>query len=131
MGLRVLLSLILSALRAVAVILRMRVPAQLMVVDDFNVVRVSRAKFKTQPELVVDADAVLALAITSQCLQLISWRRGQIAELARIFQLKELTLGDLSQVRRRDLPAFSGKIKLLGLAVREALDHRYINATRY
>jgi hypothetical protein len=50
----------------------------LVVVRNLHFVRVAVAPNKTNAPLVIDADAVLARAVGTQCFQLISGRRRQI-----------------------------------------------------
>jgi len=44
-----------------------------VIVDDLDVVRVSVSPPKADAPLIVDADAVLALSITAQCLEPSGW----------------------------------------------------------
>jgi hypothetical protein len=48
---------------------------------------------KTEPPLIVDADAVLTGPITFQCLEPVAWRHPQIIQPSRDFKLPELAAG--------------------------------------
>ena len=65
-----------------------------MVIHDFHVVGVTLPPDKTDPPLVVNADAVLALPVTPQALQAVAGRGGKVAELGGAIQLSQLALGD-------------------------------------
>jgi hypothetical protein len=62
----------------------------LMVVYDFDFVDVRLAPDKTDSELVVDADAVLALAIAFERFQTIAWRDSQLVKLNNAMKDAEL-----------------------------------------
>lgn len=61
-----------------------------MVVDDLDVPGFAIAPHETDPPLVVDANAVLSLSISAQCLQTIAGRHAQIRELLRGVEHKKL-----------------------------------------
>jgi len=50
----------------------------LMIICDFNIIRIAIAPFETYPPLVVDSYAVLAFPATFQSLKLITRRNSQI-----------------------------------------------------
>jgi len=50
----------------------------LMVICDFNIMRIVGFPFKAYPPLVIDAYAVLAFPIVSQSFKSITWRYSQI-----------------------------------------------------
>src|SRR5438105_6703734 len=54
----------------------------LVVVHDLDRGRAFRRPNKAHPELVVDPDRVLPLAIARQRLKTVAWRRPQVAEIA-------------------------------------------------
>ena len=58
----------------------------LVVVDDFYVPRISIDPAETDPPLIVDADAVLALAIALQRLECVTGRRAELLERLRSIQ---------------------------------------------
>ena len=64
-----------------------------MVVNDFNGFRASGRPEKAQAELVVDPDAVLRCAITSQGFQPVAWGDPQVVETASNLQLPEFAAG--------------------------------------
>jgi hypothetical protein len=51
-----------------------------VVIDDLDVERVSIRPAKANPPLVVDADAVLAFAASSERFQAVSWGHSQVFE---------------------------------------------------
>jgi hypothetical protein len=53
-----------------------------VVVNDFDLFRASFAPGEADPELVVDTNAVLAMAVTPERLQAVAWRNAQIVETA-------------------------------------------------
>ena len=61
-----------------------------MVVDDFDSIRAGCSPDEAEAELVVDADAVLACAITPQGLQSVAFGNAQVVQTARDLQLPEL-----------------------------------------
>ena len=58
-----------------------------MIVDDLNVDRADRASrpLKTDPPLIVDADAVLALPVTAQGLETVARQCGKVLQTLRRF----------------------------------------------
>jgi hypothetical protein len=54
-----------------------------MVVDEFDLRRAFRRPNEAHPELVVNADRVLPLAIARQRLKAVAGRRPQVAKIAR------------------------------------------------
>jgi len=63
-----------------------------MIIRDFDIVGIAISPHKANSPLIVDANAVLALAIASQRFQAVAWRRNQIAQLSRDVQLAQLSL---------------------------------------
>jgi hypothetical protein len=61
-----------------------------VVVDDFNGFRARIRPNKTETELVVDADAVLAGSITAQQFQTVARRDAEVIEAPSDVQLPEL-----------------------------------------
>lgn len=61
-----------------------------MVVDDFDSIRAGSRPDEADAELVVDADAVLACAITSQGIQPVARGNMQVVQTDRDLQLFEL-----------------------------------------
>jgi hypothetical protein len=66
----------------------------LVVVDDFDIECVSFLKPEAQAPLPVDADAVLACAVTLKKLQPVGGRRSQVLNLGRAMQHLQLSLRD-------------------------------------
>jgi hypothetical protein len=71
---------------------RLGVAIRLVVIDDFDIGRPFFRPSKTNAPLVVDPDRVLPVAVCREHLQSVSWRRPQIAEIARDMQHIELSL---------------------------------------
>lgn len=57
-----------------------------MVIHDFSFMRVAITPHKAQPVLVINSNAVLALAVPGQCLQAISRGNAQIVQVTRRVQ---------------------------------------------
>ena len=92
-----------------------------MVIDDFDIKCMSIRPAKTDPPLVVDADAVLALAVAFQRFQPVSGRRTQVLELARLAQIKEFAARrPLDRAEARDLPVIKQRFRV---GRTEGLDH--------
>src|SRR5262245_13764699 len=68
-----------------------------MVIDDLDVLRATRCPYETHPELVVDADAVLAGAVAFQCFQPIARWHLEVAQVPGPVQH-----GQLSHCHRLD-----------------------------
>jgi len=91
-----------------------------MIVDDFHIMAAPTAPDKRNAPLIVNADRVLALAITAQRLQLVSEKRDlQHSQLARSMQLQQFAQCDALE---RAKPARMPVVKQsLGFCGREAL----------
>jgi len=63
-----------------------------VIVHDFDVVSVTVAPDKTNPVLIIDADAMLTLPVASERFKTISWKNNQVAKLMCRVQLLELSL---------------------------------------
>jgi len=61
-----------------------------MVVENLDSVSVTFAPCKAKPELIVDANAVLALTVTRQDFQMVSWRRPEIFQTFCRIKLRNL-----------------------------------------
>jgi hypothetical protein len=66
-----------------------------MIVDDLNVPGFAIVPHKTDPPLIVNANAALTLAVAVQSLQTIAGRHTQIVELLRRVDRKQLRAGEL------------------------------------
>lgn len=64
-----------------------------MVIDDLHVGHALVGPHEAQPPLVVDADAVLALAVAAQRFQPVAGRAAQEVQSLRRVQLRQLALG--------------------------------------
>jgi hypothetical protein len=53
-----------------------------MVINDFNLVRLAVPPFKTDPVLIIDTNAVLAPAVSSQSLQAVAGRNPECIKRA-------------------------------------------------
>ena len=54
-----------------------------VVIDDLDVMRIAVVPAETDAPLVVDADAVLAIAVSFQCLQAVAGRYAQVVQRGR------------------------------------------------
>jgi hypothetical protein len=64
-----------------------------VVVHDFHFVSITGAPRKAEAPLIVDANAVLALAIAAQFLQPIAWNGGELIKSRRCVQGLQLAEG--------------------------------------
>ena len=94
----------------------------LVVVHDLDLRRAFRRPNKAYPELIVDADRVLSLAIARERLKAVAWRRPQIAEIARGVEVAQFPARHLDQVSRKAFRAFAVEDGFGRLAT-EAPDH--------
>jgi hypothetical protein len=78
-----------------------------VVVHDLDLRRAFRCPNKTHPELVVDPDRVLPLAIARQRLKTVAWRRPQVAENVRGVEVAQFPARHLDQIGRKALPTFA------------------------
>jgi hypothetical protein len=65
-----------------------------VVVNDFDRIRAGFAPDEADPELVVDANAVLAMAVSPKLLQTVAWRDAQIVETGCGIKDGELAVGN-------------------------------------
>jgi len=72
-----------------------------MIVDDLNVPGFAIAPDKTDPPLIVNANAALTLAVAVQSLQTIAGRHTQIVELFRRVDRKQLSTSTPLNLRRQ------------------------------
>jgi hypothetical protein len=90
-----------------------------VVVHDLNVCRSGLGPSKANAPLIVDANAVLAVAVAFQLFQAIAWRGPQELESFRCIELRQLSGGDF---RDRAEPLGAPRFKeSLGLLATEAL----------
>src|SRR5437667_5736794 len=81
--------------------------SSLMVVHDFDLRRAFRRPNEAHPELVVNADRVLPLAIARQRLKAVAGRRPQVAKIARGVEIAQFPACHFDQVGRKPLRAFT------------------------
>jgi hypothetical protein len=93
-----------------------------MIVDDLHVLGASDRPPKTEPPLIVDADAVLTPLVTRQGLKPIPWRRSQEIERRRRLELGQFTRRHLED--RPEAPRLPGFEELAGVVALEAPNHR-------
>ena len=92
-----------------------------MIIRDFHVVGSVRHPDKTDPPLIVDADAMLSGPITFQSLEMITGWRDKILQVRCVVEHREFPLCDLPEAR--EFPdQFSGK-QLFGLLVSKPSNH--------
>jgi hypothetical protein len=99
-----------------------------VIIHDLDVVRISVAPDETDPELVVDANAVLPLPIAPERLQPVSRKNGQVPKLLCGVQQPEFALRNprdpletTSQVSRE---------QRLGVASFERPNHKIVSISR-
>ena len=92
-----------------------------MVVDDFNVFWAGCCPDEAEPELVVDADAVLAMAVSPKRLQAIAWWDLKIVQASGGIKDGELAEGHASEASKTPnrLPLKQGP----GVAAAKRPDH--------
>jgi hypothetical protein len=66
-----------------------------MIVDALDLVSVAGTPSKTDPPLVVNSNAVLALPIAGEFLESVSWRNAKISQRLRVVQHRELPTRDV------------------------------------
>jgi len=92
-----------------------------VVINDFDLLWPGFRPDKAEPELVVDADAVLAMAVPPERLQAIAWWNLQIAEASRGIEDGELAEGRASEASK---PPHRPPLKEgLGVAAAKRPDH--------
>jgi hypothetical protein len=72
-----------------------------MIVDDLDVPSFAIAPHKTDPPLIVNANAALTLAVAAQRLQAIAGRNTQIVKLLRRVNCKKFNAGATLNLRRQ------------------------------
>jgi hypothetical protein len=93
-----------------------------MVVNDFDVIRMSSAPYEADAPLIVDTNAVLPLSIPFQALEAVSWERGQRSDLRSGIE-------DVQFAKRRAFDCFEPACTLpvkeaLGIRAAEGPDHQ-------
>ena len=93
-----------------------------MVVDEFNVERITRAPAETDTPLLIHADAMLSRSVTLELFESVSRRDSEIVEDGRRIQHLEFPKGYALNIRPELSDGVAPK-EALGVAVPEALDH--------
>ena len=96
----------------------------LVVVNDLNILRSCSGPAEADAPLVVDADAVLTVAVALKRLKSIAGRGAQELECRRCLELRELPGSHLND--RPEACRFAGFKELASVAALEALNHRAI-----
>lgn len=92
-----------------------------MVVNDLDVFRAGRRPAKTQAELIVHTDAVLACTVALQALKPVTRRRAQELQGLRRIQLRQFARRDFGDSRKP--LALTGLEQRLRVGAAEAPDH--------
>lgn len=93
-----------------------------MIIDDLDLVCVSSFPAETDPPLIIDPDAVLTDAISSQLLQSVSWRDTEILKGFRRIQQSKFAKRRSLDIRSH-LPNRVPVEEPLRLPIAKALDH--------
>jgi hypothetical protein len=106
-----------------------------MVINNFDIFRTSFGPAEANPDLPVDSNAVLTLAVTMQWLQHISRRYFKIIQLACSLELPNFPQGNSLKIDEASNAASA--CQLLGILTPERYDHsrvmthRVINVKRH
>ena len=95
----------------------------LVVVDNLNVLRAGGRPYEADAVLVVDADAVLALAVTNQGFKTVAGRHSEITDLVGRVEHQKLLERSIAEFRTVLLDSASVE-QLLCVLVGERLDHK-------
>ena len=93
-----------------------------MIVNDLYILSIALFPGKADPQLVINADTVLALTIATKLLKAVTRRRAQIIEGFSSVQHGKLTQHDTTKVGREAPDGLAVK-EPLSVAIGEALDH--------
>jgi len=96
-----------------------------VVVDDFRVGYFAVLPHKTHPPLLIDADAMLTLAVALECLEMVARRHSQIAESCRRIEVLELLACPLLYLSVETLDEFTTEYSFRPLVL-ERSDHLLI-----
>ena len=97
-----------------------------MIIDNLCVPDAARRPLKTNPELSVDPDTVLALSIPLQRLKMVAGRNLEVLDGVCVVENEELGSSPTLQIRRTDLPSDFGVLAvedIRGTLVSEGQDH--------
>jgi len=93
-----------------------------MVINNFDIFRTSLGPAEANPELPVDSNAVLTLAVTVQWLQHIAGRYFKIIQLACSLELPNFSQGNSLKID--EASDATSACQLLGILTLERYDHR-------
>jgi hypothetical protein len=71
-----------------------------MVIDDFDVVSLSMVPSETNPELIVDPNAVLSYPVSFKLLKPVSWNRRQVEHAGCSIYLHQFAVGNITDRRK-------------------------------
>jgi hypothetical protein len=92
-----------------------------MVINNFDILRASPGPAEANPELLVDSNTVLTLAVTIQRFQHVSGRHFEIIQLACGLELPNFPQGNSLKVD--ESPDSSSTCQLLSILTFERYDH--------
>jgi hypothetical protein len=93
-----------------------------MVISHFDVGWSFGRPSEANPELVVDPDRILSLAVPLERFQSVAWWQPQVAQIDGGIEIAKLAARDLDQIGRKAFRAFALEDGFRG-AVLEAFDH--------
>ena len=94
-----------------------------MIIYDFDFCRTLCRPDEAHPELVVDPDGVLSIAIACQCLEPIARGRPQVAKCGRGMEIAQFPSSNSDQISRKTLRSVSVENRF-GNLVPKGYDHR-------
>jgi len=80
-----------------------------VIVDDFDRISLAVMPCETDPPLLIDPNAVLALSIPLQSFQSVSWRDSQVFQRVRTINEKELSQCQMMEIRGKSLRPLPGE----------------------
>jgi hypothetical protein len=92
-----------------------------VVVNDFNLLCAGFRPEEAEAELIVDADAVLAMSISAELLQAVAWRNHQIVETAGGIEDGQLAVGNAGEAA--EAPGWPTLQKRKGVTASKRPDH--------
>jgi hypothetical protein len=93
-----------------------------MVISHFDVGWSFGRPSEANPELVVDPDRILSLAVPLERFQSVAWWQPQVAQINSGIEIAKLAPRDLDQIGRKALRALAVEYGFRG-AIPEAFDH--------
>ncbi len=95
-----------------------------MIIHNFNICRIPVVPDKADPELIVNANAVLPLPVPVQCFEPIPRDRGEIAQFACLIDLNQLAPRDsFDGLKSPDELILK---ELIGIGIAKRTDHCFI-----